>query len=331
MAQESRNGERFVDSRSAVDIVVNCNARHLRAEGALRALLLRAAERFGAHVHETRSIEELDAVARRIAQRTTGAVVFAGGDGSHMAGISALAHACPDALPPVALAPGGTVCTVARNLGMRGDALTWTERLLGAVCEGRAHAVTRPTLRVRDDGGGDRVGFIFGAGLVARFFDAYYAAPQQGLAAAGVLAARVFAGSLVGSPSAQSLLATTACELTVDGVPAAARDWSLVLASVVRDVGLHIRATYRGGERADRFHLVASGLSPRQLSMQVPRVLAGRPMRGEPHLDTLARSLRVAFPVASAYVLDGDLLRARSVGIEVGPTIEVLLPGVPNP
>jgi diacylglycerol kinase family enzyme len=320
------NGERFVDYRDGVDIIVNCNARRLRSEGPLRAAVASEASRFGARLHETRSIEDLDRATRAIAQRGTGAVVLAGGDGSHMEGLSALARACGEALPPVGLAPGGTVCTVARNLGMRGSDLAWTEQLLRSVCEGRARVGRRLTLRVRDDAGGDRVGFIFGAGLVARFFDAYYAAPQQGLVAAGALAARVFAGSLIGTAAARSMLATTACELAVDGHPAPGASWSLVLASVVRDVGLHILATYRAGERMDRFHVVGSGLSPRELGGQVPRVLAGLPMRGEPRVDALARSLRVAFPVASAYVLDGDVMRACSVEVETGPSVDFLLP-----
>jgi diacylglycerol kinase family enzyme len=288
--------------------------------------MMREAKRFGARVHETRSLQELERAARAIAQRGTAAVVLAGGDGSHMGGLSALSRAYGAVLPPVALAPGGTVCTVARNLGMRDGQLAWTERLVRSVCEGRGRAEKRPTLRVRDDSGGDRVGFIFGAGLVARFFEAYYAAPKQGLAAAGALAARTFAGSLFGGRSARSMLAATACELTVDGEVAPAGSWSLVLASVVRDVGLHILATYRGGEQMDRFHVVASGLSPRALGVQVPRVLAGLPMRGGPRVDALARSLRIAFPATGAYVLDGDLMRARSADVETGPAVEILLP-----
>ncbi len=310
-----------------VDVILNCNARRLRDEGSLRASMVCAARGFGAEVHETRSVAELERAAHAIAARGTGTVVLAGGDGSHMGGLSALARAFGGALPPVALAPGGTVGTVARNFGMRGGGLAWTELLMRSVCEGRSRAETRATLRVRDDAGGDRVGFIFGAGLVARFFDAYYASPRQGTAAAGLLAARLFAGSLLGSEAARAMLAPTACELTVDGERAGADRWSLVLASVVRDVGLHVLATYRAGERTDRFHLVASALSPGALGRQVPRVLSGRPMRGASHVDALASSAHVAFPEAGAYVLDGDLVRARSVHVEAGPVLELHLPG----
>jgi diacylglycerol kinase family enzyme len=311
-----------------VDVVVNRTARHLGDGSALRRVITHAAARGGARVHETGSLEELEVVARTIAGRGTDAVVLAGGDGSHMEGLSALARAFGDAVPPVALAPGGTVGTVARSLGMRGPARARAERVVRAACAPGARIVEHATLRVRDDAGGDRIGFIFGAGLVARFFDEYYGGGSQGILPAARIAARVFAGSLVGSPFARRVLSPAGCTVAVDGETHPARAWSLVLASVVRDVGLHVRATYRAGEARGRFHVVASGLSPRGLAFQVPRVVSGRAMRGGPHVDALAASLRVGFESAGdgAYVLDGDMMRARDVRVEAGPTIRLLAP-----
>jgi diacylglycerol kinase family enzyme len=311
------------------DVVVNRTAHHLGEGSTLRDVVVQAASGLGARVHETRSLDELEQVARAIAARGTDAVVLAGGDGSHMGGVSALARAYAaagaGALPPIALAPGGTVCTVARNLGMRGAASAWAERVLSAACSASPHLREHPTLHVRDDGGGDRVGFIFGAGLVARFFDEYYGGGAQGLLPAAGIAARVFAGSLVGRPLAKRVLSPAACTLEVDGALQDGRAWSLVLASVVRDVGLHVRATYRAGEERDRFHVVASGLSPRGLALEVPRVLSGRAMRGGPHVDALARSLRVTFDDASSYVLDGDVMRARQACVDPGPVVRFVV------
>src|SRR3981081_3236325 len=108
-----------------VDVIVNCNAHRLSRNGALRRTLCAAAARGGARVHETRLLHELERVALEIAQRGTQGVVLAGGDGSHMAGLTALSHAFGGSLPPVALAPCGTVCTIARNFGVRGTAARW--------------------------------------------------------------------------------------------------------------------------------------------------------------------------------------------------------------
>jgi diacylglycerol kinase family enzyme len=312
------------------DVVVNCTARHLGDGSALREVVSAAASRCGARVHETRTLAELEVVAHDIASRGTDAVVLAGGDGSHMCGVSALARAfaaarAGDALPPVALAPGGTVCTVASNLGMRGGAQAWAERVMTEACSGAPRLREHATLRVRDDAGGERVGFIFGAGLVARFFDEYYGSGAQGVVPAAGIAARIFAGSLFGTSLAKRVLTPAACSVEVDGEPQAVRAWSLVLASVVRDVGLHVRATYRAGEEPGRFHVVASGLPPRGLAFEAPRVLLGRAMSRGPRVDALARSLRVSFDDESSYVLDGDVMRAREVRVEPGPSIRVVV------
>jgi diacylglycerol kinase (ATP) len=313
---------------AGTDVIVNREASRLAPSGGLQQIIAAAAARGGARVHETRTLADLEHVAGAIAARGSGAVILAGGDGSYMAGVSALAHAYGSRpLPPIALAPGGTVCTVARNLGMTGSARTYATRLVRAVCEGRAHTVARPTLRVVDDGGGDRVGFIFGAGLVVRFFEAYYAAPRQGLAAAAKIASRVLAGSVAGSAYAERVLGSTRCSLRVDGETHVAQEWSLVLASVVRDVGLHLLVPYRAGEELERFHVVASGASPRSLAAQLPRALAGRPLTGHPRVDALARALDIDFDGApDGYVLDGDLFHARTARIVAGPVLSMLGP-----
>jgi diacylglycerol kinase family enzyme len=309
-----------------VDLVVNRRARRLGEHSPLREALVGAAARGGARVHETRTLGELEDAARAIAARGSDAVVLAGGDGSHMGGLSALARAFGDALPPVALAPGGTVCTVARNLGIRGRTPAWAERIVRAAFGEGGQVVEHTTLRVSDDRGGHRVGFIFGAGLVARFFEEYYGGGAPGLPRAARIAGRVFAGSLVGSAFSRRVLAPVRCTLEVDGERHRVRGWSLVLASVVPDLGLYLRATYRAREAPGMFHVVASGLPPRELALQAPRVLAGLALRGEPKIDAVARSLRLTFDQPATYVLDGDVLEALEARVEVGPRVRFIVP-----
>jgi len=307
------------------DVIVNRRARHLGEGGKLHEVVLRAASRHEARVHETHDLAELAAAVARIAAQGTDAVVLAGGDGSHMEGLSALFRVFGENVPVVALVPGGTVCTVARNLGMKGAAGAWIEATIRSAASGSARTQRQQTLRIRDDAGGDRVGFIFGAGLVAGFFDAYYAGPARvGLGRAAALASRIAAGALVGSRLSRGILSPVAGTLEVDGVVQPGAAWSLVLASVVRDVGLHIRATYRAGQEPGTFHVVASGLSPRALARELPRVLTGRPMGGERHVDALAGSLRLTFDLSGAYVLDGDVMRAREIQLELGPEVRLV-------
>jgi diacylglycerol kinase (ATP) len=332
-----------------IDLILNRHARHLRREGPIRRALLATARDVGAVVHETGGLTDLEQVAGAIAARGTTGIVLAGGDGSYMAGVTALVRAFGGdrPLPPIAFAPGGTVGTVARNWGASSPG--WSGRSAAQRAEqivrraasaesARIVLTRRPTLRVKDDRGGDHVGFMFGAGLVAGFFDEYYAGPVQGYGAAAGIVARVFAQSFVGGPLAKRVLDPVAATLSVDGEEARPRTWSLVMASVIRDVGLHMLVTPHAGETAGAFHAVASPLGPRALGPQLPRVLAGKRLHGDGHVDVpAARELVLRFadggdrkPEAahrereSAYVLDGDVLHAREVRVTAGPAIDVL-------
>jgi diacylglycerol kinase family enzyme len=307
-----------------IDLVLNPHASRLGDGSLLRGALGATAAREGAIVHEPRTLDELAAAARTIARRGSAGVIIAGGDGSCMRVLSALANAYGDApLPAVGLAPGGTVGTIARNLGVPGGEAG--VRAVRAACRGEFTTRETPTLQVRDDAGSQAVGFIVGTGLVARFFDVYQVASRPGLATAAGIAARVFVGSLVGGTFARRLLAPMPLAITVDGKRQAGDAWSLLVAGVVRDVGLHFLVTYRAGEDLGRFHVVGSGLSPRRLGPQVARVLLGHPLVGEPRIDALAAQVRLDFGDDSGvYVLDGDAMRARSVVIETGPVLRLM-------
>ena len=314
-----------------VDVVVNPYAGNVRPGTAWRRRILDEAASCGARLHEPTNLEQLDQLARDFASRESKTpVLFVGGDGTFMRGLSALARAFGDApLPVLGLVPAGTVGTVARNFGLRGAGCA--RRVIRTACSKSVGATsglrTDPhlTLRVCDDSGSAYIGFIFGAGLVGRFFDVYQRAPRRGLLTAATIAARVFAGSFVRSTFANQVLAPIRGSIDVDGNAHGGQAWSLIVASVVRDLGLHFLVTYRAAD-ANRFHVVASGLPPRLLGPQMPRVLRGRPLRGEPLVDTLARSLIVRFAERDAYVLDGDVIRAQSVTVEAGPVVHLIRP-----
>ena len=304
-------------------VVINRAARHLGANAVLARTIRAAAA--GATVHETDSLADIDAAARAIADAHGTTVVLCGGDGSYMAGVTALVRAFGEnELPQIALGPGGTVSTVARNLGMGGSLETYAKRIVRAAIENDGDVVVHPTLHVTDDEGGDRVGFIFGAGLVAQFFDVYDSSSEQGYFSAAKIVARIFGGSFVGGALAKKILTPVPCTLTVDGKKAHADAYSLIVSSVVKDLGLHMHVTYRAAEDPKRVHLVASALGPLFLGPQLPFVVAGKRLRGKNHVDVLAECFQVGFEQPSGYVLDGDVLRARWVEVSAGPLLRTI-------
>jgi diacylglycerol kinase family enzyme len=317
----------------SVTVLVNRRARHLRDPGPILAALHEP--RSGVEVIDTHTLEGLDEAARRIERRSPRAVVLAGGDGSYMAGVTALWRVLGEArlsTLPIALAPGGTASTVPRDWGWRGGGLfafgsggmvARVRAVLDAASADGPRTRLRPTLRVTDDVT-TRIGFIVGAGLVARFFELYEAHGADGERTAARLVLRIFGSSFVGGRAARAVLTPVRCAVAVDDVPAPFDEISLLCASVIRDLGLGMRLLPRAGERSDRFHVVATPAPPRRLGPQMPRVLAGRPLR-DPKLDRLARTVSLSFPNgAGAYVIDGELLRSDELVIDAGPLLRVI-------
>jgi diacylglycerol kinase family enzyme len=302
---------------------LNPYARRLAREPALIGRIEHLA-RDRARIWVTRTLDELGDAARHLAMDRPELVVLCGGDGTFMAGVTALVQAYREQpLPRLALAPAGTVATVARNWGTRADLLTVSELVVrGQPLPSRE----RPTLWVREQSGSARVGFTVGTGLVARFFDRYYAAGAGGTRTALAIVARIFSGSLIGDRYARSVLEPLPCTVTADGVELGPRAFSLVVSSVLRDLGLHMRVTYRAGSDFERPHLVASALPTTKLGPQAPRVLRGLPLRGPDCFDELVTSFSVAFPGGQAgpYVLDGDVFRASAIQVSAGPKIDVV-------
>ncbi|CAN5411695.1 hypothetical protein BH09MYX1_BH09MYX1_17120 [soil metagenome] len=292
--------------------------------------LLRVYRDFGSRLalHETESPNALPDLMRQIKEDGADVVAFAGGDGAYMAGVTALRNAFgEDAMPEIALAPGGTVSTTARNWGLEGPLEIYAQRLLEDTLAGLSRSTLRPTLRIVDDTGGDRLGFIWGAGLVARFFDAYYAQPHAGYVGAARIVTKIFLGSPFGGKLARRVLTPVPCTITVDGVKQAAPGYSLMTASVVKNLGLHMQVLYRAAEDPKLVHFVASPLGAPLLGPQMPLVLAGKRLRGKNHVDALAKEVVIAFPEPDSYVLDGDVYGCRTVTVMPGPQISVLSPG----
>ena len=300
--------------------VVNRNAGRFRRNPGLEEHLRRAATR--GRVLATGNDDELRRAIGTALELGASPLVFCGGDGTYLACMTELVRAAGGApLPPIALGRAGTVSIVAKNWNADADVVRMVRRI--AERPESLQVTMRPTLSVEGDGT-SRIGFTFGTGLVANFFDEYDKAPERGLGTALAMTVRIFIDSLRGGDYAAKILGPLPCRIHVDGAPLAPEAYSLVLCSVLRDVGLHMLVTYRAGEDPARPHLVASSLPPRALGPQWPLVALGKRLIGTGNFDGLVGSFRVEFPGLGPYVLDGDTFHARSVTVAAGPRIAVL-------
>ena len=249
------------------EVVVNANAAAFAADPRQIAAVQRAAA--GARrVVVTHDLGELERAAAEMKTAGVDRVVLCGGDGTFMAGLSALVASGVDPLPEICLAPGGTVATVARNLGQKQGLLAAVRR--AADPSGDVTLVTHPTLRVSEVGGRTRIGFIFGTGLVARFFQRYYATGAGGYAGAAKIVARVFVGSFVSDSYSRSVLDPLPCTLEL-AINNEVDRFSLAIDVVdrvprLRVAGAHAKERFRNQQIACRRHAHEHGIDAPEAS-----------------------------------------------------------------
>lgn len=341
-----------------IGIVVNPQARRAADPGLPERLgaLCRTAG-VGATVLVPRSPSEVaSAVAQLVAERAD-VLCSCGGDGTLLSTVTALVRATPPGapLPGILLLPGGTMNTVAKNLGLGGPPEAILQALLtrsASPSRGLAAVPAFPQellrLRTFDETPllrsdepleleespvpvTERYGFLFTAAMGARFLLAYARRPGPGPAA--WLALRTVLSSLVpgGGAFARWLFQPTAARVSVDGELLSTDRHRVLLAATVPDVGLGMRVPWRAGCAPRRFNLIASSLPLWRNALQLPRLLRGEPLQGQPHEDRLARAARLDFVQQEPLSLDGELFSARAAELSLGPTLTLLLPSAQGP
>lgn len=303
-------------------VLVNPHARALQQKPKLITAVTLAAGG-SARVWVTRDAVAVTRAAEEIASTGVERVVLCGGDGTLMSAVTALHRAVGTSsagMPELVIAPAGTVATVARNFGQRAGLLDTVRRAVAF--DPPRRRLRTPTLELQVEEG-TLLGFIFGTGLVARFFEKYYAQGAGGYRCAALITLRTFVGSFVEDAYSSSVLDPLPCEVTIDGATLEPRAFSLVVASVVKDLGLHMWVTPRAAEDPARPHVVCKSLTVKRLGPQAHRVLRGLPIEG-PGFDGLCERLAVTFPdAAGPLVLDGDVLFSRTAIVRAGPIVRV--------
>ena len=334
-----------------IGIITNPNALGLVRD---RRLASRLSEIVGAdgRVYETRTPEDLRGAVHELRELGADVIATCGGDGTNLSTLTEIVRTwrgrpsasgpgpraldrwiSPDeatlpgsvpanGLPQLGILRGGTVNTLAQNLGLRGHPEEILERLVATYRNGRQiPGIGLDLLEVNG-----MFGFLFGAAMPGRFFEAYYGGPTTGIAWAGLLAARTLVSGFVRGGFSRWLFDPVEAEVTVDDQRLPQHRFTLLVAATLRDVGLGVKVTYRAGEEPGRFHLIASALPALRLMMQAQRVFAGRRLAGSPHFDQLAARATIRFGTPQTYTLDGDLFRADRVSLASGPRITVLTP-----
>ncbi len=307
-------------------LIVNANAGATRRNPTLPERLSAIASG-RAELFVTRSQHDLERVASILAQRECPHVAVVGGDGTASTTLTALARAYgPRRFPAIALLRGGTMNTVASSLGVsRRSPAALLRRALARWQGGEpASYNVRHALQV----GQDRLGFLFGTGVMYGWLAEYYARsngqPTQ-FTAAHVFGSCVLS-ALVGGPTYRRIRGSGDLAIRYEGGVWESRNYITVGAGTVADAGLGFRPFYLSEQHPGAFHLLAIKGKPSELAADLPSIWLGRGMRPRTAYETETSWAELETSQGSfGYFVDGDLLMAGSrLRLALGPQFRVL-------
>lgn len=248
-------------------------------------------------------------------------LAIAGGDGTVSQVVTALLRVWDhDHLPDVALLHGGTMNTISKSLGNRGTAVEQLEALIAGT--GLKHT-RRFSLQV----GADRYGFLFGVGIIPRYIERYEAAGDPSPRRAAEVLGRLVLSAFTGGEDAASFFAPTRLDVFVDGKQLPLKEWLLVAAGGVDDVGLRFRPFAGMLLKPNHFGLFASASKPSAFAWDLLSFRLHRRARHSLAFHAWPRELRLVAPEPIRYNLDGELEQAgTTLTVCTGPSLRFVLP-----
>ncbi|MCX8072618.1 MAG: diacylglycerol kinase family protein [Candidatus Binatia bacterium] len=270
------------------------------------------------------TLEALQDAAIRCAQEKVDIVAICGGDGSFFRGLSALARVYgAQQLPLFLPLRGGSMNTIARSVGVRrGTPPKVLAHVVEAYASGRPLRTTeRQLLRIHED----HYGFMVGCGVIVNFLQVYYGGKRRGPQAAALWLARVIGSGLVGGELARRILQGFRADVVCDGERVPHRNYNVLYASTITDIGLGFVATYLATRKAGYFHLLAGQVRASHVISRLHRLRAGCPMNIPELYDNIAQDVRVEFEWPTHYTIDGDILEAASqLRLRAGPRLTIV-------
>jgi hypothetical protein len=295
-------------------VIVNPQAGGVLRDPGLPAVLRRLVGTRGEAI-VTRCSEDVTSAVSRARLQDADTIAMCGGDGTARLVLSAIDHVYRGApWPRLAVLCGGTLNTVARNLGCYQPAPKLLAALLAAE---RPFVQPRPLIRVNE-----HTGFIFGAQTVARVLGAYY---EQGASpsSAVLLAARIVAGSALRTRFLKDLFAPERTELSIDGGEPEPFLFTGLLAATVAVPAVGLRVLHRACEEGG-FHLIGTESPPSKIVPEAGRLWVGLPV-SVMSVDRVAHRAVMTFQEPARFTVDGDLFSSRRIELSATPPVELMM------
>lgn len=268
------------------------------------------------------SYEELTEVAKEIRKDRYEIVGVNGGDGTNHQVITRIIDVYKDEhLPLVAHLRGGTMNTISNALnGIKGSVAGITGKLVENY-RGNIPFRTKENKVLNING---KYGFMFGTGFVSNLMDMYYEGGNPGPVKALQIIYKAIASAIVKTGYVERLFKPVTAEVVIDGVKLNYDDYSVIVSSAIRNIGLNFRAMYRAEELPDKIHVFAGKATAFEVMKRMRKLYVGHQPNFKFLADMLARLVEIKSDAPLKYTIDGDMYEDTKIVLSPGPTIRYI-------
>ncbi len=169
---------------------------------------------------------------------------------------------------------------------------------------------------------------IFANGVGVRWLEMYYNDSSLGVLGASSVVARISASILVRGALARRMFTPFRAELQVDGESFSTRDYTVMVAGGIREIGLGFQPFHTAGSDPERVHLAVTGGGAFRLLRELPALRAGRQLPGSALRHFSLREARVVSEAPEPWSLDAEIYPpARELRLEASPPLDFVSVG----
>lgn len=278
------------------------------------------------HVAVTKSLTELEQVAKDFKQAGVKMIAINGGDGTISHTITALIHAwAGEPLPHIALLRGGTINVLAENLGIKGS----PEEILYRLIESHYSSQVKKTVRLRTLEIDTKFGFLFANGVCAKFLEEFYK-NKSGPLGSLLLIIKIALARFVNKEYFRNMVHETATEI-VSGIDPKSKsshhDALATLVATIKRMPLGPKIFPKAGKEGEELQCISYVCSPEKAIFKITKDVLFTPNReSDVKISLSSREFDILTNPGSGYTLDGELYPASdNVTIKLGPEIEFVI------
>jgi diacylglycerol kinase family enzyme len=272
----------------------------------------------------TKSLEDLEKVAKDFKESGVKIIAINGGDGTIAHTLTAIIRAWKGfPLPKIALLRGGTINVLAQNLGISGSPEEILFRLIEGYSKGALlDSTTLPCIHVNGV-----YGFLFANGASANFLEEFYKNKSDKLGSMLLLLKIVFSRFL-NKDFFFRIAAASKTELwSQDQLLVREHSSISTLAATIKHMPFGPKLFPKAGKDGEEIQCISYVCSPESLLVPVIKDVLLSPNRpSDAKISCSSRSLTIVTSPPVKYSLDGELYPSCDrVTLELGPEIEFVL------